>query len=113
VRLFDAVIVTAATLRLTRLVVVDDVGRWWIKEPAERWVERGEMPAWTAEGEPLTKRAKLVTGLDCPFCVGFWIGAVVLAGHRLPGARVVLLPLALNEVVGHLAARLGDTVSSD
>lgn len=102
-RVTDALLVLGATMRLTRLVVADDLGKWLIKERANRWAE------YDPQYLPETKRQKLVSGLDCPFCVGFWIGAAVLAGHRLPGARAVLLPLALNEVAAHLGARLGDT----
>ena len=60
---------------------------------------------------------KLASGLDCPFCVGFWIGAGVLAADRLASQERVLdkpwrfakAALALNYVTAHLGARLGDT----
>lgn len=59
-------------------------------------------------------QGKLVSGLYCPHCIGFWLGAVVVV------LTVVLMPLsilgtiwlavlsilALSYVVGHLSARL-------
>jgi hypothetical protein len=97
-------------MRLTRLVVTDDVGMWWFKWPAYRWAQRVD-----PNGE--TWRGKLVTGLDCPFCVGTWIGFGVLGLTRVldpsgwPGRawRFVMAGLALNEVAAHVGARLGDT----
>jgi len=111
-------------MRLTRLVVTDDLGAWLGKDRAKRWAasRRPQLPTLTHAqgpiyGEAWTWRDKLVSGLDCPFCVGTWIGYAVLLGtvslredSRLGrGWRFVLTGLALNEVVGHLAARLGDT----
>lgn len=62
----------------------------------------------------LSWQGKLVSGLYCPHCVGFWLGAVVVV------LTVVLMPLdilgtvwlvvlsilALSYAVGHLSARL-------
>lgn len=65
------------------------------------------------ENDPWTWEGKLVKGLDCPFCVGFWIGLAVLAllplfqvpviGHLL---RWLFGALALNYVVGHVSSRI-------
>lgn len=63
---------------------------------------------------PFTWQAKLTKGLDCPFCVGFWIGALVLLGNvtlgRLPIVgpvwRFGLAAFALNYVVGHVSSRI-------
>jgi hypothetical protein len=47
-------------------------------------------------------RSKLVSGLDCPYCVGFWVGLAVLMSTRLKfgaGLRYRLFEaLALNYV---------------
>jgi len=97
----EAVLVLGATMRLTRLVVADDLGLWLIRYPAYRWSNERDPRAETW-------RAKLVSGLDCPFCVGFWIGAGVLAASRFRLARPVFAALALNEIAAHLGSRLGD-----
>ncbi len=86
----DSALIFGAALRLTRLVVADDVGRWWLKQPAENWVDRGTgygAVAWSPEGEPLTGRAKLVSGLDCPHCSGYYIGVGVLSSYLLARRR--------------------------
>lgn len=56
-------------------------------------------------------RAKLVNGLTCPYCVGFWIGAGVIISHELAHSRdgsiykswkLVAGALTMNYVVGHI-----------
>src|SRR5262245_56805005 len=96
----DAALALGASMRLTRLVVTDDLGEWFVKEPVRRWTKDHPRHLHWAEG------------LDCPFCVGYWIGVAVLLGyHALPRGlwRFGCATLTLNEVAGHLAARLGDT----
>lgn len=59
-------------------------------------------------------RSKLVHGLDCPFCVGFWIGGAVLVAEavtrRAPRLRkawtLTAGALALNYLVGHISSRI-------
>lgn len=97
-----------ASMRLTRLVVTDDVpGEWWIKEPLRKYAVShattfGRYPAWW----PYT------AGLNCPFCVGLWIAGGVTLVDELAGDarwwRLVTTALTLNEAAGHLGARLGD-----
>lgn len=134
-------IVALATLRLTRLSTSDWLGEWAFVRPAKAWANKAEaaelerrtaeihalpegapMPAWALDGsgdarselDPFTWQAKLVKGLDCPFCVGFWLGGLVLLGEvtiaRVPvlGAlwRFGLSMLALNYVVGHVSKRI-------
>lgn len=86
----------------------------------ERLVERIE--ADYAEGEMIPTpnpangwRSKLVSGLDCPFCVGFWIGALVLLGELIAGRSPRWLrgawsfglgALGLNYLVGHVSKRI-------
>ena len=129
----DCLLALGLTARLTRFVVTDDLGGWWIREPAQRWANRHEP---TVNGVPVHRavesgavhadgpvprgwRDKLVSGLDCPFCVGFWLAALVLASLAVvggPGAdsllavvwRWVAAVFALNWVAAHLGARLGD-----
>lgn len=93
------VLVVGSTMRLTRLATTDDLGLWLIRDPAARW----------AQAHPEGWRDKAVGGLECPFCVGFWIGLVVLLlPRRNRLVRWVLAGLALNELTAHLGARLGD-----
>jgi hypothetical protein len=66
------------------------------------------------EKEPWSWQAKLVKGLECPFCIGFWIGVAVLLSLAIARAVPPLLPVwrffagtfALNAVVGHVSARI-------
>ena len=102
-----------ASLRLTRLIVTDDVpGQWWIKTPLYRKAitdrdRTGSVPAW----------APYLQGLDCPFCIGLWVALAVAAVDEVAGGnrawRAITTGLALNEVAGHLAARLGDLPDPD
>ncbi|AWY06729.1 hypothetical protein HOT47_gp20 [Microbacterium phage Quhwah] len=69
--------------------------------------------AWYEVAGPLSKQARLTKGLDCPFCVGFWIGGVILLGEATIG-RSPLRPLwrfgigmlGLNYLVGHISSRI-------
>ena len=124
-----------ATARLSRFVTSDKLGDWIIVLPAKAWAVRhegegievieyvttldgGQTPSkYERTGEPHEDhgwRSKLVAGLECPFCVGFWIGAGVLAADAaLPDRGVArrlydfgTTALALNYVVGHVSAKL-------
>lgn len=133
----STLILTAiAATRLTRFVTTDSLGQWTITDPATRWAvkhEGGEVENGIGEvipvhprdvhhvkDEPLILdpsngwRSKLVSGLYCPHCVGFWIGAGLLAGGTVAGkARVgaklftgLTGSLALSYLVGHVSQRL-------
>lgn len=103
----DLLLVLGLTLRLSRLVITDDIGAWWVRHPAVDW----------SDGSPW--REKLVSGLYCPFCVGFWLGAASLLSLALVGGpgdahevwRWVAGAFTLNWIVGHVAARIGDADS--
>lgn len=137
-------LVAIATARLTRFITTDHLGEWTVTGPLKRWAARREVPERLRE--PLEERladeierglavdnpppqwgwrSKLVKGLDCPFCVGFWIGAAVLLGelifsqrpHRKLGKYLlgryfpsiwtfVLGALGLNYAVGHISSRI-------
>lgn len=117
------ILVILGTLRLTRFVTEDWLGHWWIVQPARRWAVFGtrlyhtlpeSIDAEWAENEPRTWRQKLVKGLDCPFCVGFWLGAAVLLSLAIARAVPPLLPLwrfamaalSLNYITGHVSSRI-------
>ena len=115
IKLWTTVLIVLGTARATRFVTEDTLGHWLLVQPARRWAMYGtklyHAPAYVIDEEwretdPTTKRQKLVSGLDCPFCVGFWIGVAVLLTHRIPGARFILTALSLNYVVGHLSSRI-------
>lgn len=138
-------LVFGGTLRLTRLIVVDSIGGWFVRDVAQRWADRKEKARRTAiitvaqnveasgdeptpgaqlwlneqlrkldSDDPISWQARLVSGLYCPFCIGFWLGAIVLV------LTVILVPLAhvgivwvaflalltLNYIVGHISSRL-------
>jgi len=107
----DLLLALGLTLRLSRLIVVDDIGDWWVKRPiAERL---GKMPT----GPKRDKAFDYWDGLSCPFCVGFWIAGLVLLSLYLvggPGDAAVLWRwiagwFALNWIAAHIGARAGDT----
>jgi len=98
-RAADTALVVGATMRLTRLIVADELGGWVLREPAERW-------AWREEGVRHGPRHRLASMLGCPFCVGFWVGVGVLAGQALAGRspawRFAMAALCLNEIAGRI-----------
>ena len=106
----DILILVLADLRLTRLVTTDDLGYWLLREPLERWAD-----FYPDEGEePSGLKSKIVSGLACPFCVGFWVGLSLLATLFLAGGpghcslvwEYAAGAFALNYLAGHIAARL-------
>lgn len=120
----DLILAVGATLRLTRFVTSDFLGEWTIVGPAKRWAWKrsgvGYQPSEIGarvEAVPTPPhwsgwRSKLVKGLDCPFCVGFWIGAVVLVATVVcpkplrPLLRLAYGSLGLNYAVGHISSRI-------
>jgi len=128
-----------ATARATRFVTSDFLGEWTVVRPAKRWAHDAETPRprtpdptqprppgiltreqeWARireEDDPNPDngwRSKLVKGLDCPFCVGFWIGGVILLGEATIGRsplrplwRFGIAMLGLNYLVGHISSRI-------
>lgn len=100
------VLALTAAARLTRFVVSDDLGQWWIKEPAREFAARFD-PRWD----------KYVDGLDCPHCVGFWATAAVMGtGAVLRWNRVWQFGAgvwAASYVVGHVSAHLDSDDGTD
>lgn len=105
----DTCLLLGLTLRLSRLITGDHVGLWFVRGPASMWAQRHEPngDGW---------RAKLQLGLDCPFCIGFWLGGLALLSLWLAGGpgdaaawwRWSAGLFALNWAVGHIAGRMGD-----
>jgi len=126
VNLSRLVLIVIATARATRFVTTDWLGEWTLVGPAKRWAVRAESPPYTGPRPPGWDpdsrdpdpdngwRSKLVKGLDCPFCVGFWIGALVLLGEVVTRRwrplhavwTFALGALGLNYAVGHVSSRI-------
>jgi len=129
--LIDTALVVLAAARLTRLLTEDHLGRWYFRGPIEAWGDRHEVAAFgdaEADGDverlaaydesrPWTWQKRLSEGASCRWCVGFWIGGLVLTGDVLtrttafgwarPLYRFGLSVLALNSVANWVGERTG------
>lgn len=112
-KLLDFSIIIMSTLRLTRFVTRDSLGGWLIREPVYKWANFN--PDDPSElNNPVGWRAKWVSGAECPFCWGTWIGFAVLASwgicrhysFTLRVWRIVMAGLGMNYVVGHISVTL-------
>lgn len=126
-RLSDIALATLATARLSRLVITDKLGHWWIQEPVARAMSdyaAHEIARAAEEDRDPVEPAwwRYEQGLQCPWCVGFWLGAGVLTAGaiatRRPGIartawRLGAGSLALNYVTAHLGSHLGDFDTDD
>lgn len=138
---FTVLLALLAAMRLSRVILVDDIGLWYVRGPASLWAINHESslpPIPEVEPQHLDEvvdlreeeaptlgwRSRLVAGLNCPFCVGWWIGALVLLSLALVGGpdsestaaniwRWVAGAFALNYVAAHLGSRLGDVDDLD
>lgn len=127
--LIKTLIIGLATARLMRFMTTDTLGEWTVVGPLKMWAwrnegrtveERAEAANLLEEGEPVPTppaeygwRSRLVEGLDCPFCMGFWLGLVVLVASTLvrvpvigPVVKLLGLGLALNYVAAHISSRV-------
>jgi hypothetical protein len=109
---FDWLLLIGATLRLTRFLIVDDLGVRLYREPIEEGLVSRLPARWHW----------LIDGLSCPFCVGFWIGAALLALSLAAtdgptalhlGWEVILAALTLNYLAAHIGARLDPHYDGD
>lgn len=76
----------------------------------QRWqAQLDDLESW------VTWQGRIVSGLWCPFCVGFWIGLIVLAVTVLVAPlavwitvvwTLILAALTLNYAAGHLSAKI-------
>lgn len=121
-RASTVLLAAGASARLSRLVITDKIGRWWIHEPIDRAMAAyADREVAQADADERDVRVpwwwRYRDGLDCPFCVGFWLTAAVVvtgaAADRAPGRartawRLGAGVLAANYVVAHIGARLGD-----
>lgn len=120
----DAVLATGAALRVTRFATTDVLGGWVLADPAKAWADRHEpgQPFGYA-APPQAWRHRLVSALDCPYCVGTQAtialgAALALTSSRLPASRrsrtsaagrlvrVACATLGAAYVVGHISHRI-------
>ena len=115
----DALLTTGAALRVTRFATTDVLGGWALSDPLHRWASRREPgQPFGYLAPPAAWRHRLVSALDCPFCVGtqaaLVIGAALAAtssrSRRRSGLgralRYGAASLAAAYVVGHVSHRV-------
>lgn len=118
----DALLLTGAALRVTRFATADVLGGWVLADPAKAWAEKHEPGRPFGYAAPASAwRHRLVSALDCPFCVGtqatIAIGAALALtsgpasrhGRRSgPGRalRAACATLGAAYVVGHVSHRI-------
>lgn len=115
----DAALTAGAALRVTRFATTDVLGGWVLSDPLHRWASRHE------PGQPFGYLAppsaplhRLVSALDCPFCVGTQAALAIGLGlavtsprpRRRSGLgralRYGAASLAAAYAVGHVSHRL-------
>lgn len=115
----DAVLVVGSVIRLTRLVVADKLGKWWIHDPLNRAMDAyGDAELRRAEREGREPRTpwwwKYADSLfSCPHCLSFHASYVTLGTYRLARAmgpaalgawRFGAACLTLSSIAGHFSA---------
>lgn len=118
----DALLLTGAALRVTRFATTDVLGGWVLADPLKAWAEKHEPGRPFGYAAPASAwRHRLVSALDCPFCVGtqatIAIGAALALtstrsgrrSHRSRAGRLVraaCATLGAAYVVGHVSHRI-------
>ena len=118
----DAVLATGAALRVTRFATTDVLGGWILSDPLHRLAGRLE-PSTPPHpfgylAPPSAPLHRLVSALDCPFCVGTQAALAIGLGMALTSSRTqrrspigralraASASLAAAYVVGHVSHRL-------
>ena len=115
----DALLAAGAALRVTRFATTDVLGGWVLADPLKRWAEKHE------PGQPFGYLAppsaplhRLVSALDCPFCVGTQSALAIGAALALTSSRTrrrsplgralraACATLGAAYVVGHVSHRI-------
>lgn len=84
----DALLATGAALRVTRFATTDVLGGWVLADPLKRWAsskEPGQPFGYLAPAS--APRHRLVSALDCPFCVGTQATLAIGAALALTSSR--------------------------
>lgn len=117
----DTVLAAGAALRVTRFATTDVLGGWVLADPAKRWAHAkdprlpdGSPSPFGYAAPPSAWRHRLVSALDCPYCVGTQATLLIsslltaLPPHSRPGrlARAACAALAASYLVGHVSYRL-------
>ena len=118
----DAALTAGAALRVTRFATTDVLGGWVLSDPLHRLADRlepGQPFGYLAP--PSAPLHRLVSALDCPFCVGtqatLAIGAAMALTSSRTGRRSRTSPLgralragaatlAAAYAVGHVSHRI-------
>lgn len=118
----DALLTAGAALRVTRFATTDVLGGWVLADPLHRLANRLE-PATPPHpfgylAPPTAPLHRLVSALDCPFCVGtqaaLAIGAALSLTSSRPrrrstagrALRAACAALGAAYVVGHVSHRI-------
>ena len=125
---FDALLTAGAALRVTRFATTDVLGGWVLSDPLHRWASRREPgQPFGYLAPPSAPRHRLVSALDCPFCVGtqaaLVIGAALAATSSQTGprsrrsaagrlVRAACATLGAAYVVGHVSHRIDSPAPS-
>lgn len=120
----DAALTAGAALRVTRFATTDVLGGWILADPAKRWASKNDPDGPHPFGYAAPARAwrhRLVSALDCPFCVGtqatLAIGAALALTSRRSGRlsrtsplgralRAACATLGAAYAVGHVSHRI-------
>ena len=118
----DALLLTGAALRVTRFATTDVLGGWVLADPLKAWAEKHEPGRPFGYAAPASAwRHRLVSALDCPFCVGtqatIAIGAALALTSTRSGrrsrrsragrlVRAACATLGAAYVVGHVSHRI-------
>ena len=123
----DTALTVGAALRVTRFATTDVLGGWVLSDPLHAWASRHE-PAdpphpFGYPAPPSAPLHRLVSALDCPYCVGTQAALAIGAALALTSSRTApswrsrrsaagravraaAASLAAAYVVGHVSHRL-------
>ena len=123
----DTALAAGAALRVTRFATTDVLGGWVLADPLKKWARAEDpRPAPLPDGTPAPPhpfgyaappqawRHRLVSALDCPYCVGTQATLLISAAlaalppSTRPGrlTRAACAALAASYLVGHVSYRL-------
>nr|DAF12782.1 MAG TPA: Protein of unknown function (DUF1360) [Caudoviricetes sp.] len=84
----DAALTVGAALRVTRFATTDVLGGWALSDPLHRWASRHEPgQPFGYLAPPEAWRHRLVSALDCPFCVGTQAALVIGGALAVTSSR--------------------------
>jgi len=84
ITIFELVILSLATFRLTRLLVYDNIAlfmRDFVLDKTKTWDSKAGLYTVIREKPKKGLRRKLAELLDCPWCTGVWVSIFVIFFH--------------------------------